>query len=57
MTKNTSREKNGFADGIAWGKNPANDKKLIKTTGDKRKREQHQRDLRNNVGYGRRASK
>jgi|ETNmetMinimDraft_21_1059911.scaffolds.fasta_scaffold102580_2 hypothetical protein len=46
-----------FADGVAWGANPANDRKLIKTTGDKRKREQHQKDLRNNNSYGRRASK
>ena len=46
-----------FAEGVAWGANPTNDKKLIKTTGDKRRREQHQKELRNNVGYGRRASK
>ncbi len=54
---NSNSVQKGFSDGVAWGTNPANDRKLIKTTGDKRKKEQHQKDLRNNNSYGRRASK
>ena len=56
MTKSNNVQKS-FSDGVAWGTNPTNDKKLIKTTGDKRKRENKYKELRNNVGYGRRASK